>query len=369
MALYPVERKAFVEGLNVFSGKVYSFALTGLLGGYFPLFYNKALFSDAGVAKPLPTYTELRQTAAKITQAGQDEHFGIVHGLRYPGTWAADLMCSIAQAGGFTGGYGTDFLPAGGQGFGWRTGRFTYSGSALTNALTVWIGMRTNDSVFPRETTFEDEQAKMLFATNKAAMIFGGDWNVGNTLAYNPDADFDVVLAPTPDDGVRRGYYTSYVSGYMGGYLVSSFTKNPQAVWEVIRFLTSLEYQEGYVRGGYGSSFLPAANKPENYAQPQMAKFAEWGNTQTRFGPVPELEAQKLRAYLPSIYPNQNDVLETAYLGKAGFEALSDLDKRLDAAVDGAIKKAQEAGVKVQRKDFVFPDWDPARNYVQTTGK
>lgn len=30
-----------------------------------------------------------------------------------------------------------------------------------------------------------------------------------------------------------------------GGYVVSSATKNPKAVWEVIKFISGVEYQEG----------------------------------------------------------------------------------------------------------------------------
>ena len=53
------------------------------------------------------------------------------------------------------------------------------------------------------------------------------------------------------------------------------------------------------------------------------------------------------------------------YLGRAGFDTLVDFEERANEGLDAGIKKAQEAGLKVTRDDFTFPDWDPTKNYVQ----
>jgi multiple sugar transport system substrate-binding protein len=43
---------------------------------------------------------------------------------------------------------------------------------------------------------------------------------------------------------------------------------------------------------------------------------------------------------------------------------MKDLQDRMDAALDAAIKTAQQRGAKVSRDDFVFADWDPAQDYT-----
>lgn len=48
---------------------------------------------------------------------------------------------------------------------------------------------------------------------------------------------------------------------------------------------------------------------------------------------------------------------------KRGFDVLKEFGSKMDAGVDAGIKKAQEAGIKVSRKDFAFPDWDPTKDY------
>ncbi len=236
--------------------------------------------------------------------------------------------------------------------------------------MNTWIGMRTDGSVFPGEETLDDEQAKMVMATNKAAMFFGGEWVPSNLLAYNPDVDFDVVLPPTPDDGIRRGFYNAVLQGAFG-YYVSSFTKSPKAVWEVIKFISGLEYQQGYVKGGYGISYLPEANKPENYTVKSMYKMVQWAGDPALRRTAPKLAPDVARDYsrimtefAPGIYPPYLDTLTNVYLGRSGMDALKDLDARSDAAFMEGIKKANEAGVKVKWEDLFFPDWDPSKDYV-----
>lgn len=364
MDKFPPHLYKFIEGISVFNGKVYVVDTKGESGAPgFPLYYNKTLFKLAGIGSPPSTYSELRHVAAKITQAGQGKYFGIVHGLRYKkGVWHQDIAGSLARSAGIDGVGGPDWGPDA------RDGKYHHASPEHINALKVWIGMREDGSVHPGEMTMDDEQAKMAFANNKAAMFFGGDWVVGNVLAYNPDCDFDLVLAPTPDDGIRRDFYHIGPGGQFG-YVVSSFTKNPRAVWEVIKFICSLEYQEGYVKGGYGISYLPEANKPENFKIPQLYRFVQWANDPAlrRFAPIARPNTRRVvEEFMPGIYPTYHDVMEAVYLGKAGFEALKDLDDRCNAALDAGIKRAQESGIKVTRDDFCFPDWVRGKDYEPT---
>ena len=135
----------------------------------------------------------------------------------------------------------------------------------------------------------------------------------------------------------------------------------------MIEFISSLEYQEEWVKGGYGISYLPEANKPENYVVRQMYQFVKWGfDTSLRVIWPPLSEGAKKifnEGYIPGVYPTAKDVFDNVYYGNAGVKALEDLDKRLNDALDVGIKKAQEAGVKVEKQDYIFPDWDPAKDY------
>ena len=354
----------YVESANVINGIVYNVDTYGAVNvpGE-PLFYNKTLFKQAGIANPPATQSELRQDAAKIAKAGQGKYFGFVLGLRSEGTWHTTQTNGLAYANGAVGiPWSRDF----------KTGKSQWNSPEFRQTLQLLIDMRKDGSVFPGETSIDDEQAKMTMATNKAAMIMPGrEWVPSNLIAYNPDLDFDVVLPPTRDDGIRRGFVQfdpTSAGGALSGYAVAATAKNPRAVWEVIKFISSLEYQDGWVQGGFGASYLPEANRPENYvSQPQMYQFVKWGNDPSlfRIPPVLSEEASKvLSTYLPGIYPTADDVLNNVYQGFSGYDAFKDLDKRMEAALDEGVSKAQAAGVKVTRADFAFPDWDRDKDYV-----
>jgi len=45
-------------------------------------------------------------------------------------------------------------------------------------------------------------------------------------------------------------------------------------------------------------------------------------------------------------------------------KAMQDLKDRADKELDRAIKAAQAKGATVSRDDFVFPNWDPAKDYT-----
>ena len=359
MAQFPDVLGKFRDGVSVFDGKVYTVDLAGELAypGY-NFFGNMTLLKEAGWSRLPATFTEVRQAAAKITQAGAGKYYGFAIGLRWNKAWNYFLQGTFAHAAGSRGTWGDspDL----------KDGNYGYERPAFTSAMKVYTGMREDGSIFPGELTMEDEQAKMLFATNKAGLQCGYTWNPGNYLAYNPDVDFDIALSPTPDDGIRRGFYGNrYATGAASGYVVSSVAKYPRAVWEFIKFISSLEYQEGYVKGGFGVSYLPAANKKENYLIPQMYMLTLWTMDPTlrRQGPILSEEAKKVWKYYAGTYPTVQDTLNNVYLGKAGFDTLADLDKRLGVALDAAIKKAQDDGAKVTRSDFVFSDWDMSKDW------
>jgi len=54
----------------------------------------------------------------------------------------------------------------------------------------------------------------------------------------------------------------------------------------------------------------------------------------------------------------------TGQLGDAK-KAMQDLTDRSDKELDRAIKAAQAKGAKVSRDDYVFPNWDPTKDYTE----
>ena len=351
----------FAESVDIFNGKLYTFAWKS---GTYPgliLFYNKTLFREAGIVnkdnEPTPpkTFSELRKFARIITEKGKGRYYGIA-GFGNPSStgWETSVR-ELLTAGGACCATQIDY----------RVGRFDLHHPVWREAIQLWKDMFADGSVFPGSFHLTDEQARMNFALNRVAMQFGGWWNPRGYLACNPDCEFDVVLSPTPDDGVRRGYPARSFGG--GNYVVSRYCKHPHAAWEVIKFLTSTKYQEGYVKNGNGLSVFPALNKPEYFTLPTMGKLAQWTIAATRirpFTPAP-MEFIRMKWLMDPVRPEGMSFVEGIVIGQVEMEkGLNEQEARLNTALDNALKKAQEMGLKISREDFTFPDWDMAKDYV-----
>jgi len=356
---YPPE--FFVDDANVFDGKLYLLACKAAPYSGFVLFYNKTLFREAGIVdkngKPTPprTFSEMRKYAKIITEKGKGRYYGIIgYGSPSSAGWSTSVQ-ELLTAGGAYPATQVDL----------RVGRFDFHHPVWKEAIQVWKDMYEDGSVFPGSFHMTDEQAKMNFALNRAGMQFGGWWNPRGYKSFNPDCDFDVVLAPTPDDGVRRGYVAKRVGG--GNYVISRNCKHPKAVWELIKFLTSTEYQENYVKNGNGLSVFPELNKPEYFALPTMKKLAKWAVSATRirpYNPAPK-EYTKLLWLMDPVRPEGMTFIEGIVTGVMELEkGLYEQEAKLNTSLDNALKKAKAIGLKISRKDFTFPDLDITKDYV-----
>jgi len=49
---------------------------------------------------------------------------------------------------------------------------------------------------------------------------------------------------------------------------------------------------------------------------------------------------------------------------EARLEGWDDWERRLNDAFARSFAQAQKEGSKVSKEDFIFPDWDPAKNYI-----
>ena len=140
--------------------------------------------------------------------------------------------------------------------------------------------------------------------------------------------------------------------------------KNRPAVWKVIQFLTSQEYQEGWVKAGGGYSVFPEYNKPEYFPHPTIGKIAQMATTGRRTAPTYPVGWNKV--YELMVDAKEHDVIlteEGIWVGKLTLDAFDDLEKRLNASFDNALIEARKEGVNLTRADFIFPGWDPTQNW------
>lgn len=192
----------------------------------FLLFYNDALFTEAGLdpTKDFATWEELEAAATALTkvQDGVMTQAGI--SLTYsPYQWYWWLLTTLSDNGIVDGDLNVTYN--------------TPEGVAAWSAVT---GLLTNLGV---------DNAEFLAGQNKFALGMAGmDLHeyayAGSVEATAPDLEFSVHMPP-PLPGRPEG-----TAGTHWAYVVSEQSPNADLAWEWTKFLTSAEAQETWVAGG-----------------------------------------------------------------------------------------------------------------------
>jgi multiple sugar transport system substrate-binding protein len=347
---------SFSEGSNKFEGKIYSFPTTAPgLWMIFPLYYNQKLFT-AGLAAPPKTWDELRDYAKKLTAVGNGKSYGFIMGGK--GDYGWDLNMKVLANAAGTSPHHTMV------GFDFRTGQYDFTHPGFAQAYELLDNIRKDGSFFPGFMALDDEQARAYFATDRAAMIVGGVWNIAGWDKY-PNAEYGI--APIPYPGQRKG---KFIHGLPGGYqwFFSAKSKNQEAVWKVMDFLSSVEFSRACVEGGLLLSVFPEANTDLKNAK--MLALSKLADETSVLGPQPYL--RNSNTSLVDRYKSKAAPIKTtfpravlnAWTGKVPLtQGLKQATKEYNAQFNEAIALAQKNGLKVSREDFVYSDFNILQDY------
>ncbi|HEY7625170.1 MAG TPA: ABC transporter substrate-binding protein [Candidatus Limnocylindria bacterium] len=212
-----VQKSDYVSSLlNAFTynGKVYGipkdFNTLGLV-------YNKDLFKAAGVAEPTNDWTwdQLKDAAKKLTS-------GSVVGLSLPAD-AARFVPFLWQAGGDLANINND------------------KGQA---AVDFYTGFEAKDGTSKLPSELGMGWAGEAFEKGKAAMVFEGGWLPADLNNNFKNVNYGVVQMPKGSAGKSNLIFTV-------SYSVSAKTKNPDAAFALVKYLTGKENQSKILKAGF----------------------------------------------------------------------------------------------------------------------
>ncbi|WP_163537981.1 extracellular solute-binding protein [Gracilibacillus sp. YIM 98692] len=345
----------FQEGINMVDETIYSIPQQTAQPTAM-VFYNKELFEKAGLdpEQPPKTYEEFREYARKITEAGNGEFYGLIEG----GKQSNRFKFAIQEWGSLNGAGLADNSPVSKL-----TGEAPYHTEAVTDIFDLFAGLADDGSIHPRTSSLTAPEARQIFANGEAGFIIQGAWNIGVWNANNPELDYGMMTPPVSDDG-RQGSIDSVAQGGFGVY---AETDHPDLAAKYLEELYGGDfYQHKVVENQH--NYSPVAGVIEEAATGEFLEFYELFNEILVHGPVPESEnpdvTKALGEYV-DVTPSAAEIMQgVAISGLRDYEPmLQDLSEQTDAALEKAITEAQDKGADVGMEDFIFPDWDPMKNY------
>jgi len=198
------------------------------------LVYNSEIFKKAGIQSPPKTWKEFREVAKKLTidtdGDGKIDQWGATLVLAKA---CFDLRFSVVLRG-----HGGDFLTAD-----WKHSNL--NSPEAKEAFNMVTDMILKDKSMPPGVSQVDcNGARRLMAHKKVGMIFGTMWTITEVAGMNPDLHGWKVLemAPVPQQEGSQSKIRSTL--YQKSLFMNPNTKNPEAAWKLIQFLTEKKQME-----------------------------------------------------------------------------------------------------------------------------
>ncbi|MFF2852172.1 ABC transporter substrate-binding protein [Streptomyces sp. NPDC058001] len=200
----------------------------------YALYYNKAMFADAGITEPPATWDELVADGKKISKDGK---------------WAlgaegSNLSNNIHQAFALGKQHGADFFDA--------SGKPTFTSDGAVAAVKQYVDFMAKDKIIsPGNAEYAQNQSLRDFAQGKTAMVL---WQAAaSTFAaqgMKPD-EWGVAPVPVPSGAPGTG---QNVNSMVAGINIAVFknTKNLDGATKFVKFMTS-DAEQKLLNKTYGS--------------------------------------------------------------------------------------------------------------------
>ncbi|MBU1078581.1 MAG: sugar ABC transporter substrate-binding protein, partial [Spirochaetes bacterium] len=209
------------------------------------MFYNKNLFDEAGLPYPNKNWTwaDMLKIAKKLTRDidnnGKIDQYGLAY---YPHEIA------IPQNGGSR--FDNAENPT----------RCMLNAPAAKEAIQFCNDLSHKYKVSPTMSDFQDTDGRTMFVIGRIAMIPDGHWMVPRFKKEINKFKWDVVVLP------RKKQQAG--SGRGSGFAIPSGSKNKEAAFRFIKFVTGFEGQKILMKAGFSMPALKTIAKSVHFQNP-----------------------------------------------------------------------------------------------------
>jgi multiple sugar transport system substrate-binding protein len=213
------------------------------------LYYNKDVFDKAELAYPPSdpanawTWEEFRDAAKKLTVKDGDKV------TQYGAFGLENFYMTTAE-----------IISNGGALFNDDYTKMALNSPEANEVLQSILDLRVNDGSSPTAKTLESVgmKANQMLQTGKVAMVVDGSWALQELASMG----FPVGVAALPKFNDAKTHGQAHV------HAAAAKTKHPQEAWELLKFLSSEEYQVANVNAGL---WMP--NRKSLYTEEGIAKW------------------------------------------------------------------------------------------------
>lgn len=302
---------ALQSNYNIILGDVYTVPHTISTIG---VAYNKDLLAKNGYNEPPKTWTELKEMADTITKNGNGKEFGFIEGLKSTGYVGVNGLWHYVSSVGHS-----EFDPV--------TGKFDFA--SMTPFVQLLADMYDNGDWFPGVEGLNNDAARAQFAEGNIGFKLSASWDAGVWQDQFPAKMDWGICRPVFDlDNTYMDYTWQTHSLALG----ASAMEKPEKALEVLKLFVSDDATRVLYENGKA---IPA--------KASVIETAKMEPTTKNFDQFADMSNSKLYPLNPKgMLKVEGETMETillkALLGAVpADEAMADLDKRYNEALDRAV--------------------------------
>ena len=278
------------ESVKVFTTGAKSYGLPFLFSTP-AMFWNRAMFAEAGLQGPPKTFPELMDAARKLVKfdaSGKMTRSGISLRLSGQGSGIGEKYRFVLEP---AGGSLITETPSGK----WHQG---YDNKAGQEALNFYIDAVQKYHVDDPKVQHDAD----AFVAGNTAMLFREAWVIGQIQTDNPKLDYGVAQIPAWTAGGPLKTLLQH-----DGIQVSGKSRNAQAAWDFVKFLTNddnsrtLTEISGWVAARQGVDWSPLLQKIPQYQVFLTPPADQQYYLEPVLAPWDEIES-RLAEHLPEAY-------------------------------------------------------------------
>ncbi|THA59958.1 sugar ABC transporter substrate-binding protein [Streptomyces sp. A0958] len=218
----------------------------------YALYYNKAMFKEAGIEKPPATWDEMAEIGKKLSKNGK---WGL-------GAEGSNLSNNIHQVFVLAKQHGADFFDS--------SGKPKFTDDKVVAAVKQYVDMMAKDKIVaPGNAEYSQNQSLSDFSKGKTAMVL---WQAAATTFKSQgmkDSDWGVAPVPVQSGTPGQG---QQLNSMVAGINIAVFknSKNLDGATQFVKFMTSDEEQRLLCKT-YGSiPPVKAAQDDEAFKRPEL---------------------------------------------------------------------------------------------------
>lgn len=300
----PEFKDRFIETFlspSIMEGKTYGLPIAASARA---MYYNKALFEQAGIAEPPKTWDEVKDAAAKISALGDG-----VYGFGLQGkeieTDVYFYYAMWSEGGEIMDADGTSGLDS----------------EAAIKAATLYKEMIDQGMTQPGVTSYSREDVQNLFKQGKIGMMMTAPFLSNQIREEAPDLQYGVTAIPAGAGGDRGTY------GVTDSIIMFENSQNKDEAWTFLDYLFSTDLRSKFTMG---EGFLPV-----NKEVAAMEHFQNDADLKEFTALLPDVRFAPVIPGWEEVAQITSDALQKIYLGQGEPEAIL---KEAAASADRILK-------------------------------